>query len=136
MTPTPESLRWTAAAIEAKEAGKPIEQRNLHSSSLDIREWKPFVGRLEGIESGWEYRPKPEPATVPWDCADDVPGPVCYLRIKDEPYSWSMVLGAGKKGIIVPDYHGKLTFNYEELERVEHSTDRKTWHPCTKEAKA
>lgn len=130
MNPTPESLEQTAAAMRAFSEGKLIQSKQF----MD-QEWGACVSPRWFLDTH-EYRPKPELATVPWDCADDVPGPVCYLRIKDEPYSWSMVLGAGKKGIIVPDYHGKLTFNYEELERVEHSTDRKTWHPCTKEAKA
>lgn len=60
---TPESLRQTAAAMEAKQAGKPIQYRRYDSSSgtwwdVSHPEWEIAV---------CEYRPKPEPVSRPWN---------------------------------------------------------------------
>lgn len=79
-------------------------------------------------------RPLPSaPKVVAWDCPEDVPGPVCWLRKKQgTPKSY------GKSVVHVID-HGVFLYDqyvgWGSVEDYEHSTDRVTWRPCNKEVK-
>lgn len=133
MTPTPESLEQTAAAMRAAALGKPIQRRNFRESYWRTCEQANFT-YLDRVE----YRPKPEPATVPWDCADDVPGPVCWIQQKGNRNAPRMMIQlVATNGVGFGDritVHWK--YWHELCAEFEYSLDRKTWHPCTKEAKA
>lgn len=86
-------------------------------------------------------RPLPAvPKVVAWDCAEDVPGPVCWLRphfSKD----CSMIVGISQLGMSLSVRDGsdlvlhELTWKELADHKSEYSLDRKTWHPCTKEAR-
>jgi len=83
-------------------------------------------------------RPLPSaPKIVPWDCPGDVPGPVCWIRNREQTTCW-MVLALCKEGI---HYTGSLPSmllkwgSMADRGNYEHSTDRLNWKPCTKEAK-
>ena len=76
-----------------------------------------------------------EPARVPWSCPEDVPGPVCWIRASlGFP---RLVTAITDKGICVSCVNGRDNpdfFDWQQCSEVfEYSTDRKTWHPCTKE---
>lgn len=128
---TPEQLRQNAAAMLAFADGKPIQWKHLH----DIR-WTTSSGPTS--EFSWncaeiEYRPKPEPKVRQWSKPEDVPGPVCWLRAKIQPEILMLVSCIWANGIGLND--GKAVFQ-KTWDRLfdgewEHSTDRKTWHPCT-----
>lgn len=75
----------------------------------------------------FSYRPKPEPKTRPWGNINDVPGPVCWVRLYNDYCIW----------MITTITNGMAVFsnNHEEMfgelqKRYEYSTDRKTWHKC------
>jgi hypothetical protein len=82
-------------------------------------------------------RPLP-PVDVPWDCAADVPGPVCWISW-NAPHFSVLVIGVTPAGLVsLKDIEGRAaTFErngWNDLAKCEHSTDRKTWKPCTKPA--
>lgn len=124
---TNEQLRQNAAAMLAFADGKPIEFSTLCVPDSD---W------MEVIDPAWsfgsyEYRPKPEPVTVPWSMPEHVPGPICWLREPSDPNGMSMIVGIDNYGIdnIFGDEMTSQT--WKEIEGNEYSTDRKTWKPCT-----
>jgi hypothetical protein len=75
------------------------------------------------------------PVVRPWASAEDVPGPgPCYIRsIHSDGLSWSMITSAGTGQIIATGDAGIHRIEYSELKYYQHSTDRKTWHPCATE---
>lgn len=68
MTPTPESLRRTADAIEAKEAGKPWQLRIIGMETWTDSSHNNSIGGLDS----YEFRPKPTKKLRPWTF-DEVP---------------------------------------------------------------
>ncbi len=123
MKPTKDQLLQNAAAITAFANGLPIECRsrgNIQWVETSLPSWNCATH---------EYRPKPAPKTRPWNCPDDVPGPVCWLK---RPTGWpcliaeidddSIAIGGGSVDGCV--------LRWSELSRCEYSTDRKTWLPC------
>jgi len=72
---THEQLRLAADAIECIKAGKPAEQR---CDDIHEGKWHDFVG-VFSLAGKWEYRPKPEPKTRPWQSPEDVPLN-CWIR--------------------------------------------------------
>ena len=113
--------RERLAAIEAFKAGKPVECMNLKAGG-----WGPaFAPRWS---SEYHYRPAVDKY---WDCPEDVPGPVCWLRSTNYDYA-TMVLFVDKDGIRVLN----STIEWESIgaDGWEYSTDRKTWRPCLKGA--
>lgn len=80
------------------------------------------------------YRIKPEPAIVPWDRPEDVPGPVCFVSMT-EGRGWSLVIAADETGIEAASIDHEVTYySWSDLRDfdVKHSTDRVNWKPCTK----
>jgi len=78
-------------------------------------------------------RPLPtEPKMVPWDAPEDVPGPVCWIRRKSNPSTIRLIVGISLCDIC-DSQEGEETWA-SLAARCEHSTDRKTWLPCTKPA--
>jgi len=129
MTPTPESLILTAAAIEAHAQGKPIQFRNfVHDNGWSDMDRCATIDMLDRLE----YRPKPESTTRQWNSPDDVPGPVCWIRGGVNDKYPSMIVGFHEKGVIMFSCLGEMHFyDWENSPSWEHSTDRKTWYPCT-----
>lgn len=97
------------------------------------------------ISEGWEVRlaPRlapepPKPKVRPWSKPEDVPGPVCWIRGKGD-YRMHMIIGfAGENFYITPSCGCEpiltsSSFSETRWERMEHSTDRITWKPCTVE---
>ena len=122
---TKEQLRDNAAAILAFADGKPIQfDAASYGSTTPI--WADTKA-LTHIQDIW-HRPKPQPASRPWNTPEDVPMH-CWLRSKTignmhlvtslaDEGTWGHVLGR----LLWRDLHG-----------YEYSTDRVTWHPCTVE---
>lgn len=135
-----DQLRQTAAAIIAYAEGKPIQYRWLECKKPDyeVSKWKDLNGTIaDGI--GWtpqlehmEYRIKP--MSRPWSKPEDVPGSVCWVRFSCDGPAILVVMvtdqGIGLYGNTVLGYSPKL---WSDIGDWEHSTDRKTWHPCTVE---
>jgi hypothetical protein len=79
----------------------------------------------------------------PWDCAEDVPRPVCWIRSTYRPETASelehihcMILTVSTRGITYVTENVRFIAweETESLKVLEYSTDRETWKPCTKEA--
>jgi len=126
---TPQQLRETADAIEAHNAGKPVQVQLKSGKWIDClsgpEEWT-FFGDLG-------YRPKPESKTRRWSKPDDVPGPVCWLR--NNSGHEAMVIALHRDGPVcigteAERFEKTLPYRWENLTEWEHSTDRKTWHKC------
>lgn len=118
---TPEQLKQNVAAMIAFADGKPIEYRLLNE---ELDPWEENADPNFDF-SRCEYRPKPEPRTRPWNCPEDVPDGLIYLKTN-----------GGQKGIALePDDAGIYVtggyFNYLQLGF--YSTDRKNWQPCVVE---
>jgi len=124
MTPTPESLEQTAAAMRAQNKGKPIQLRSLTKNGVWVDITSPnYI--LDCFDS-YEYRPKPEPKRVLWSKPEHVPGPVCWIRGTGRVACW-FVVGVDKVGLAVSQ---ETILMYPDLDSYEYSTDRITWKPC------
>lgn len=66
-----------------------------------------------------------------WDCPEDVPGPVCWLRYTKDGTNSSANLVLWIDQVNLRIFHTRLTWK-QLSDGWEHSTDRKTWLPCTK----
>lgn len=122
---TNEQLRQNAAAMLAHTDGKPIQF--LHSAYG----WTD-TDDMEGIGSGIEYRPKPQPITRPWSKPEDVPGPVCWMRHNRTDGGCMLVIGIEPKlGIEALVWKSKVEIlTWAEISGWEYSTDRRTWRKC------
>lgn len=94
-----------------------------------------YAGIDPNIRGFWRTtRPLPvEPKTRGWNKPEDVPGPLCWLRAKIQPEILMLVSCIWPNGVSLND--GKSVFQ-KTWDRLfegewEHSTDRKTWQPCT-----
>lgn len=124
---TPQRAKELLPIISAYANGEPIQYRkDTHS------EWRDSLGGLGFEAQGCQYRIKPKPVTRPWSKPEDVPGPVCWLRNGPTDCYPVMALGFNERGISLTRLEGGRNFVlWNELSSWEHSTDRKTWHPCT-----
>lgn len=79
------------------------------------------------------YRIAPEPVARPWSKPEDVPGPVCWVRSAITKTNERLILVVDAKGVHIATISGGHSdyFRWLELRQLEHSTDRKTWLPCT-----
>lgn len=82
----------------------------------------------------FQYRIKPKPVTRPWSKPEDVPGPVCWVRA--DSGLEAMISAVSPAGIsFVGPSDSVQSYSWEKFARAHgkllHSTDRKTWHPCT-----
>ena len=121
---TIDQLKQNAAAMIAFADGKPIQFIAANSDR-----WVDYLHTdMVPDLTNRPFRPKPQPASRPWNKPEDVPLH-CWLRSKTignmhlvtslaDEGTWGHVLG----GLLWRDLHG-----------YEYSTDRKTWHPCTVE---
>lgn len=106
--------------------GKPIEYE------FPPGNWNIGEG-LNGIEV-MPFRPKPDPKTRQWNCPEDVPGPVCWIRPKVNYHNLSaLVVFMDGAGMHAGNRDSACYINvlWENSSEYEHSTDRKTWNPCT-----
>lgn len=128
MNLTDEQIEQNAAAYIAAKKGKRWEI--LLSSGV----WKEGTNALQRIEY-WlarEHlcRPAPEPAPPqPWDCPDDVP-PVCWIKARAS--GWPCLVCEVDDEFIRVGSAPALRILWENIDGYLHSTDRKTWKPCTK----
>lgn len=120
---TNEQLKQNAAAMLSFANGKTVQINYGKQVWYDI----PL-----GEEPQWRfdthnYRPKPEPVSRPWSKVEDVPGPVCWIRMPENTIRLEAMITAIY-------YTGCQTeqgcFGWEDIGRYEYSTDRKTWHKC------
>lgn len=101
-------------------------------------------GWVEGSTYEYTYRTRlsreelaalDAPKFVRWDCAEDIPLPVCFIRTGTG--YWGTIVAADSEGLHA--YHptgGKIVrHRYINLDVYQYSTDRKEWKPCTKEVK-
>ena len=64
-----------------------------------------------------------------WDCPEDVPGPVCWIRHNGDSLQERLVCKVTTKGVTAfnSDFNG-----FPISEHVEYSTDRINWSKCLK----
>ena len=78
------------------------------------------------------FRPKPQPVSRPWSKPEDVPLH-CWIRLGAvEPERLVIMVVSNGIRIAGTSCHSAF-FEWRELSALDHSTDRKTWHPCTVE---
>lgn len=129
MNLTPHQLRELADAVEAANAGKPVEwydsavEKWRTEGALNPKVWSAEIAR----------RPKPEPVTRDWT-AKDVP-PVCWLKLKTQLQDdfITKVLSVGETGIRAVNEDGDIVFvTYHQLSQrgALFSTDLREFKPC------
>ena len=126
---TKEQLRDNAAALLAFADGKPIQfDASCYGATTPL--WYDTTD-LRHIHDIW-HRPKPQLVSRPWSKPEDVPLH-CWIRLKaGEPEM--MVIMVANNGIRIAGITCESAFfEWSELSLLEHSTDRKTWKPCTVE---
>jgi len=70
--------------------------------------------------------------TRPWNCAEDVPMPICWLRGRDSKSTAALITCVTAEGTYSGDKDDDDYFlKWKELSDYIYSTDGKTWHPCT-----
>lgn len=123
-------LRWNLQSLEAAERGE-----RLISDSGEI--WfNPDPALIaERICKGSWFRPFPEPKRRPWMKPEDVPGPACWLRLRDRDCENAslevMIIAVSHRGVTrFTDENHFLEWGNTNWEKLEYSTDRKTWHKC------
>lgn len=123
---TNDQLRQNASAMIAFADGKPIQ---LRYTGEPRHEWTDAGNPVFELHTH-EYRPKPEPVSRPWSKPEDVPGPICWMRKKN---GWACMVVEVECNFVSIGGGGiaacKVT--WDEMKYCEHSTDRKTWLPCT-----
>jgi hypothetical protein len=129
---TKEQLRDNAAAMLAFADGKPIELFTQDKWSESLFTSGDAHLLLDCMGQGNHYRPKPQPVSRPWSKPEDVPLN-CWIRAgKGEPER--LVTMVASDGICMFGVLGSgAFFGWNSLAPYEHSTDRKTWKPCTVE---
>lgn len=117
----PSHLRERADALDAKAEG--IEIQVLHCDG----NWgkRNIYCDKNKFDTCTRYRRAPAPKTRDWNGPEDVPSP-CWIRVK----------GVDGCNLITGIYKGYIGFGetflvWSDLKGREHSTDRKTWLPCT-----
>ncbi len=123
---TPEQMKQNAAAIIAFADGKPTQMQTVHSGAWT--DWPIGDSNLAGFME-WPCRPKPESKARPWSKPDDVPGPICWIRPKGEPWNSYLIHTMGGEGRPL-EYGDGFKQQYPISTDWEYSTDRKTWHKC------
>ncbi len=119
-----EQLRQNADAMLAFADGQAVQLRRLLRGELWSAPTQSNVS-LEWRFDLFEYRRNPLPKTRQWNCSDDVPGPVCFIKLKDASSYRHLVVNVDNSGIMsASGYH----YKWHELES--YSTDRKKWLPC------
>lgn len=122
---TKEQLQQCAAAMIAHAGGTSVEYKYPNST-----EWTRTQTPSWDILGGILYRVKPKPKTRQWSKPEDVPFPHCFIRRVGHS-GWAILLAAGLDGIQAAGVCGGIvTFGYDQLSGLEHSTDRLTWKPC------
>jgi hypothetical protein len=124
---TKDQLRDNAAAMLAFADGKPIEY---DSSSGETPSWCGTTD-ITYIQTIW-HRPKLQPVSRTWSAPEDVPLH-CWIRAgKGEPERLVIMVASNGIRIVGTSCHSAF-FEWRELSVLNHSTDRKTWKPCTVE---
>lgn len=120
---TNEQLRQTAAAMNAFADGKLIQYKR-----LDGGEWMDIIDPMWRPDQ-CEYRPRPEPVSRPWSKPEDVPGPVCWLRMNSDGYvaSEQLITFISRDGVVF----GGARMIWSQLEKYSYSVDRLIWGSCT-----
>ena len=122
-------LKQNAAAMLAFADGMPIQFIPSNSDR-----WTDYLyTHMMPDFANRPFRPKPQPVSRPWSKPEDVPGPVCWIRPgAGEPERLAIMVASN--GIrIAGTSCDSAFFEWRELSALDHSTDRKTWHPCTVE---
>lgn len=121
--PWPDTLRRNADAMEAFLAGKSVE----YYSRLDDK-WHDETSEITGWGLLTPHRIKTTPKARGWSNPDDVPGPICWIRLalKSSHPCDALVVGILETGVQT----SQGSFDWESSVKYEYSTDRKTWHKC------
>lgn len=119
---TEEEKALTVEALRALLNGGDVEY-------FDGAVWRP----TDNVSNFHPHRPKPQPATRDWSGPDDVPGPVCWISMRNglkDGMIEQMVVEVISTGVYA-SRDGKIIFReWEALSNNTYSTDRKTWLPC------
>jgi hypothetical protein len=125
---TKEQLRDNAAAMLAFADGKPFELFTQGGWSESLLTTGDARLLLECMSQGNHYRAKPQPVSRPWSKPEDVPLN-CWLNAPSVNNQAWLVNGVIESGV----YSAGGLKTWSELRDYQHSTDRKTWKPCTVE---
>ncbi len=120
-----------------------FEETHPGCECFDDNKWRAFTSTMGcKLESSWQMkfrtrRPLPSPEPADWDCAEDVPGPVCWMR--QNGGADALVVRVSATGVTFWSTmkNGLRERAWCELAELncEYSTDRKTWHRCVKGGK-
>lgn len=108
--------------------GKPVQYA--YPTSPD--KWFDFTetgGAPQWGLNNYFYRAKPEPVTRLWAKPDDVPLN-CWMRVSCNPASHFFVTEVRGDSVIIGSSQAARR-EWDNMQDLEHSTDRKTWQPCT-----
>lgn len=81
---------------------------------------------------GYRVRLAPVPVVKEWDSVEDFPAATVWLRWKNNRKEPMMALGVTEEGIQYAGRGSIRTAAWENMEKLEHSTDLRNWHPCVK----
>jgi hypothetical protein len=130
---TPEQLKDAQDALAAENNGEPWEWQD-----IDDGAWTEGGGYsvIRRLYNGCLVRPVRKPALVPWSKPEDVPGPVCWIRLGRHDSCPVMVVSIWNDGIIYVVRSGTVFQSWRDIasNHIEYSIDRKTWQPCLVEA--
>lgn len=113
-----------ADALKAKRENQPVEL-----CDVNIGTWEPRTLIEEPFVSYVRYRRKPTPVARFWSKPSDVPGPVCWMRLDGEGF---MIIGLEADGVEGLISNSEVSIlRWSEMRGWNHSTDMKTWLPCT-----
>lgn len=119
---TTEQLKQNAAAMIAFADGKPIQVAYKDDASKWCEQPLPTWSF-----DAFQYRPTPMPVTRPWSKPNDVPLN-CWIRFSGDDEVYYLITTIGNSGVRI--YDSSLQ-SWDTIKTMEHSTDRKTWLPCT-----
>ena len=124
---TTEQIKQTGLAMIAFSEGKKVEAAYVESPNS----WHDVTCPNWHSEAA-VFRPKPQPVSRPWSKPEDVPLH-CWIRLgAGEPERLVIMVASNGIRIAGTTCHSAF-FEWRELSALDHSTDRKTWHPCTLE---
>lgn len=125
---TPEQLKDAQNALAAANDGKPWQFHTTSYGWIDAGS-DSTVGTF--LSHDMLTRPKPEPKTRPWNCPEDVPGPVCWIRYHGQSERCAMILALDPIGVWNFDTnHRERITTWEVMPEHEYSTDRREWKKC------
>jgi hypothetical protein len=125
----PIHLEERADALRAKDEGCAVEV-------FSADKWHAISTQIYWHATA-RYRRAPKPVKRPWNKPSDVPGPVCWIRLRyrasEQSSLEAIIVSVSDKGFEWNTNYARFCpFTAKDnIEALEHSTDRIQWKPCT-----